>query len=142
MSEQMGSEQTLIEQKLVEHADDLIQWVKAQGENAGAFVSREAPLLIQEILTWGMVNAVMSTLLSVALAVFSARLCRKAHRYMTANSRCLDNEEQALFVISCIVLGGVSLVFVISAICNLWECVYIMVAPRLYLLDTLSNLIK
>ena len=76
---------------LAKNFADLSEWVKVAADNTGAFISREAPLFVQEYVRWVIVKGVASSLLWLIVA---AILSYTAHRLWAANMKANTAAKQ------------------------------------------------
>lgn len=101
-------------------------------EATEAFVTEQAPLLIQEVLAWGFAE---NLIYAVSLVATSFALMSGVVKIVLGLD---DNEAKTLVIIFG---GGFSLVPIIVAFSYILEAVKISVAPRLYLLEVFSDLL-
>ena len=115
----------------------ILEWAKA----AGDFVQGQAPLIAQEIITFGRVAAWVQVGFGLLLLVFTGLLVFMLQRHIRKHEDMLDCEP--LFVIpgGLVALiggiGGMALVFD-----NALIAMKATFAPRLYLIEYVSALIR
>ncbi len=99
------------------------------------FVVEQAPILIQEILNWGLAE---SSIYCVIWGVFGSALLYGVYRACRAPH---DDNDECVLIPVVIFGGGGGILAVIASFCYLLEAVKVLVAPRLYLLEQLKTLI-
>ena len=99
------------------------------------FVIEQAPLLVQEVLAYGLVSNVMAALIysvmGVAIGYGVYKGCKVANE---------DQCDEAAFMIG-ILGGGTVIGLAIALVQDAFVIAKIVFAPRLYLLETLSDLV-
>lgn len=113
--------------------DELQSWISTTKD----FVTEQAPLVVQEIINWGMAQHVVWMIIfafPVTVGIFGLR--KRAKVDWTAHSDI--TAEQAWCTIK-LIIGGIGFIgFFVNVY---WFC-YVFFAPRLYVLDYLRDLIK
>ena len=126
--------QDKLEQIGVAGLERISQWV----ERAEAFADEQAPLVVQEIITWGFWS---NTTLATGLLMLTA-LCGIT-AYLLINRSLKEHKEDDffLFVIGIVVIigGVVSLIF---GLFYSYMTFYVAVAPRLYVIEQLRELMR
>jgi len=118
--------------KIGEHLDEIMSWVE-QGKE---FVSEQAPLVVDEIIRWGVVkNVGLSVVFLVMVLCATLYLCR-AHRIFKEGK---DDEIVFFGSIISLVLGAVG---VFGSIAAIEKLAFVLTAPRLYVLEQLGDLIS
>lgn len=113
-----------LQQLLTDNFDAAMKYVQATGN----FIAEQAPLLVQEILRYGLCEAIIGTSITVSLTVVCVWAAFKAVK---------AGFEEILVVPSIgAIVSGVSAVFWILDLCK------VLFAPRLYLLEQLRCLIN
>lgn len=120
-------------------SNELLEWVRS-GKH---FVAEQVPLLVQEIIRWGIAEHCIFLFISVLL--IGAGLI--AVRYWINNKvwvqQTLDNpltEGRGIAVILAAILPTVFGIF--AFFINCWCLAKILVAPRLFLIEYMSNIVK
>ena len=104
-------------------------------ESAGDFVVEQAPLLVQEILAYGLVsNIVFATIYGAATAI----LCYTSYRL---SKMALAKKVEELVVLVVLVGGAASITTIICFFDCILHILKIIFAPRLYLLEALKSLL-
>lgn len=118
--------------------NELLNFVKDGSQTAVAFGKEQIPLVVQEILVWGKVEAVLAIigsifLLSVGLA-FIYWTYKKFEEW--------DDDHNIMMIfgplvsVLCSIFGSIFLIASIHALC------YTIFAPRLYLIDKITEMIN
>jgi len=110
---------------------EIIEWAKGAKE----FVSEQSPELVQEILRWGFWS---STIVAIICAILVPVLLVAACKI---GKDCLDRKNPTALY-GCIILSIGCLSCIISMFVNGYQAFYIALAPRVYLLGYLKNLMK
>lgn len=128
-----------LETKLVESFTEIQSWVNTTKD----FVAEQAPLVVQEVIRWGLYQHIFWASLSCFLLIVGLYTCYRAFKYSIT-----FNWEQAGDVaqVSSIILSVSSPVWSVIWFCNmtysLYQVTYISVAPRLYVLEQLAGLLN
>lgn len=112
--------------------EKVYQWV----EKGEGFVSEQAPLLCNEIIVFGRIQAIGTSLLGLAILIVST-FCL----YKTLSKWCEDWDTADKFGIS----AGISMPIIVSTIIfcvGLYHFFMTIFAPRLFLLRELKDMIK
>lgn len=104
-------------------------------ETAESFVVEQAPLLVQEVLTYGLVEACISAFITTALAFLFGFGGYRLAKY-AMKERC---EEGAFF--AGLSGGGMVIGCTVSTFTDFFTIAKIIFAPRLYLLEKLQSLL-
>ena len=130
-------ELTEITQEVVQKCLD---WMQAT-EN---IVSEQTPLLCQEIIKYGMVHSITLIIISACLLVIGILLVKFNYRQSNWNKSfaSLDDispSKQAIFLL----LGGIGFILgIVDLPVQIFTLMKIVYAPRLYLIEQLSALLK
>ena len=104
-------------------------------ETAESFVIEQAPLLVQEILAYGLVSSCISAgillTLAVGLGYGTYRICKAA---------VSDGADDAVCILG-LVGGGATIGCTIGLFSDVFTIAKITFAPRLYLLQELKSLL-
>lgn len=112
-------------------------------DKAGAFVTEQLPLVLQEYITWGIVKGVIVLMVGIA-AMFSWRKWIYAPaKIRLAELRRRDSLD-AMDVNMWIGISGVVALTVLAVgiFCGLLPAAKAIFAPRVYLIEELSKLVK
>jgi hypothetical protein len=127
-------------EEVMNKANELILNIISGLETAGEFVVAEAPVIVQQLLSWHMIKAIASLslwfIVIATAATITTFLIRKGIK---------DEDEN--FLMPGLVMAAVSMVVGIisifdSAVPNLFTILQIWVAPDLYLFEYAASLIK
>jgi len=100
-------------------------------KDAGAFAKEQVPLVLQEYIAWGIASSIVLLLPFLVMLFFSVRVWKWAVRVAEDSD---GFSIVAAFLYSIIMLPGL--------IINLLDLTKAIVAPRVYLIETLSDLIR
>jgi hypothetical protein len=112
---------------------EIVEWIKQTAESAGGFIMEQAPLVAQEIIIFGRVKYTMLAILSL-LAILAG--CYAIKELMKGG-----HETGKETVLSLVALFG-SVLGIVSFLSCIATCIKTWVAPRLYLIECLGDLIK
>lgn len=121
-------------QKLIENLDQILAWVETGMKQGGDFVAREAPILVQEILTYYSIYHLFFVIICVATVGGLSMITRHL------NKSTPDWDENGILLIQFFSIVA-SIGFLIGTIINLFTYLKIIYAPRLYLLETIGRII-
>ena len=94
-------------------------------EKSGEFAIEQAPLLLQEFYKWHTASYVMGSLLFIVPLILFIFFYKKA-----------DWDYGDSFTeIMCVAFGILSLVTIIISLINIYNLVFILVAPKLYIIE-------
>lgn len=127
-----------LKDRLVASVDKITEWVEAGGD----FVAEQAPLIAKEIVAWGIAGAIVrgGIFLSILLIVqwgcwYVRKLIDKGRLFNDVGS-----DDPIRFFTW--VFQFVSPLLLIGVAVDIYTLVYIWVAPRLYILEELSRLLR
>jgi len=105
-------------------------------EDVASFIEKQTPELGREIITWGSVSESVWPILGLLVLAFSVYL----HKKLSKKSLYYDNEfGDPPFVLFVVGLGlGGTVMFLLT----IMSVLYPNIAPRLYILEKISVLIK
>ena len=128
---------SILEQTLV----DTINATK-QGITAGIdFASNQIPDVIQQLLMWKLAENILFAFVFVLCIIFYLVVMTKAWNIYQAKS---ERERNEGFLVLFGAFGGVFLFIMpaIALVVHLKEILQITIAPKIYLIEYVSNLIK
>lgn len=112
-------------------------------EKASSFAEEQTPLIVKEIITWGLVEKLyyMTVGILVILAgYFLYRIFKKlAINHIAPGTDWTESEFSApaiIFLICGCLIGSICI------FCNLYDFIYIYLAPRLYVIDYVAHLVR
>lgn len=130
MNDKIADNIDLITKKLIEATEKTVD-----------FGSDQIPILIQEILNWGVVSNSLDCLMALFFIIIGIYGIKKT--YPVYKQLEVENELDSIpFAFGLMGLGAVSVIGVFSLFCNFSLVLKVLFAPRLYLLEYLSTLIK
>lgn len=113
--------------------------IEATASDAGEFVTEQMPLVAQEYLQYLWIDAVVTAAALAAVVVVAVIGCILAWTH-TRNSYTRDDEE--LRAASVVVTAAVCIFFGGAAVKYALDAVKVSVAPRVVLLEKVSELVK
>lgn len=128
----------VVEPVIKQWAKELLEWAKAGKD----FVAEQMPLLVQEIIKWGFAEAICWMIVAIALFLIGLYFRGKL-RAQEKNSpwRSFD-EGGPLPLFAWLGIGGVWFVSFLMFFGNLFTAVKTVVAPRVYLIEYLANIVQ
>lgn len=123
-----------LNKRLLEGFDKAQEYVKAGGD----FVAEQAPLVVQEVLRWGLSSHIFWALLCVGFCVAIPLVYRWGYNFCKRH----DAVDEMMVAVTFILSSIGEIIFTISCLYHLYMIVYILVAPRLYILETLAAIIN
>ena len=114
------------------------EWV----ETGEAFASEQVPLLVTEIIYWGVADAAFWVVLGVCFLLTAASTFRFGYKRWSAWSTLNDDPEFCRKAPTCsiAVISAVMGFFMIT--CNVMPMLKPLVAPRLYLIEYFQHLVR
>lgn len=120
-------------ESLLAHADELLEFLSAGLKGGADFVVAQSPLLLQEILAWEFYS---SLIWIVSMLILGPIV------YKTFAWRCFSEDWICETEGVSIILGVCSFAWVIPLLVNIVSLVKVTVAPRLFLVEYLANMLK
>lgn len=120
----------------------VVQWLESSAQAIGDFAVREIPPFINEYLQWKFVEALIAGgggfILSCILSVGIYKCSRKAWRWF------MDDSDPFIVFVGFGALIGfiVNIYLFIFSLTNLRDALQIKLAPKVYLIEKASELIK
>lgn len=105
-------------------------------EEVTKFVETQAPELGKEIIIWGAFSEIVAPLLGLSLVLSAFVLHTKCKNYKFYYAS--DSGDPPLAIIPVFMLVGGAILFVVQII----DVIYPILAPRLYMLQKISSLIR
>jgi len=130
-----------LNEKLQDSATKILTWVEAGVEKGGDFVAEQTPLVAQEYITLMRFQSMFYCLLSVLALLCFATIIYKILRWYSANNGPEDRNGEPV-VFSVFVCGIAQALFVAAFCSNFPTCLKAWVAPRVLLLEKLSDLLS
>lgn len=111
-------------------------------EATESFVAEQAPLLVQEVLRYGLVSeSIPATILAVLVVGFGTGSWFSFKELRKDHSKYLKDHDKDLFGFFGVITAAISLGCFICLYRMAFTLAKIIFAPRLYLIETLSALI-
>ena len=114
-------------------------------ESTGNFVIEQAPELLQEFYRWHIAKSIFGIVtfgLLILLVYWFFRFCGKKKEQGYHNTlmlgRYYETDEMPFFIL-CFFIGIAVLIFPIAMLTNIYNLVFILVAPKLYLIEHFIN---
>jgi len=128
----------VVELVIKQWAKELLDWAK-QGKD---IVAEQVPLLVQEIIKWGFAEAILYMVLAVAIFLSSRYLMKKWYEKPVTSCWRDWDEGGPLPGFAWVVIGGGHVFSFYLFFNNLFVAVKTLVAPRVYLIEYLANLVQ
>lgn len=136
---------TEVQTQLDDMMTTLLLWV----EKTGDFVVEQAPLYVQDVLMWAIVDGLMGAAACLLIpAFFSVVIVTSfihVRKTLPETDRCyFDQRDASGFVVGFSVAGSIltGLIFSLGGLPSLWQAFQAYFAPRVYLVEYLRELIK
>ena len=117
---------------------EIVSWVKS----AKDFVVEQSPLVCQEILAWGRIKAIfyigMGMVFLLITTLVSCNFWKNKQKWHDKGG----DANEFKFVASILVGIATFIVGTILILVNIHGLLYVIYAPRLYLLETLSKMVN
>lgn len=124
---------------------DIMNVLKDGATFAAAAAKQELPLLVQEYLRFGMVEAILwlavFSIVSIGMLVMARRVFAPLKQYATFNDVPIADEGAWMMGRYALPIGA-GMIWLTAAAVNLRAIAMILWAPRVYLLEQLSGLVK
>mgnify|MGYP003632525740 CR=1 FL=1 len=112
--------------KLEEQLSIILEKSLNIAEKSGEFIIEQAPLLLQEFYKWHTASHIMGSLLFLLTLIPFIIFYKKAD---------WSSGSDVFSEVASVVLGIVSLFTIIASMVNIYQLVFITVAPKLYLIE-------
>lgn len=127
----------------------VFEWVSTTAQSIGEWTAREVPLFITEYLTWkfwenmiGIGMYVLGAIIAITvLYQFKKRILGKFMEY-SREEGCEPEVFFGWFAIVGVHILAITMLCVNFPIDNIFTCVKIKIAPKVYLIEEASKLIK
>jgi hypothetical protein len=120
-----------MEQKL---AEELIVWLQSSRQ----FITKQSPEVIQELIRWAWVSNIVQLMLAMVFVAVTVALILKG--VQASKKDPYDYESRAVFLLMASGLPGIiSLIMICDSVSTL---IKVYTAPKLYVLQQLSHLVK
>lgn len=125
-------------EKLKQSSEKLLEFIEKSSEATLDFTKEQVPLVVQEVLNWGFYSNLAYTIISLLFFITFAVITLKS--YKTLFSEKWNDAAPGFMLIIPLIAGlGASITpFILHGML----CIKICVAPRLYLLESLREIIK
>lgn len=119
---------------------DLLEMVKT----GASFIVGELPAFAHEIIVWGIASNIVSFVLCWLAVVILALVMRGSHKIVKTHDEEDYGEYTAWWVwaVSCISTGIAGIFAFITTCCSALEIFKAIFAPRLYLIEQISNMLS
>lgn len=109
-------------------------------EEVASFIEKQTPELSREMITWGAISESVLPILGLLIIAGSVYLHAKFSQHATPGYYdCGEYESHPPIILG---VGALMLIGFLTFAFNIMNVVYPLVAPRLYILEKISNLIK
>lgn len=108
-----------------------------KAEDVLAFIERETPLLMDEMIRWGVISEIVAPIIGLAIIIFGIIFHNFYKKWGTDGYYKDTNYCPPLVIVSIISLAIGLLVFFIQII----DVLYPLFAPRMFILDKIKTLL-
>jgi hypothetical protein len=127
-------------EKLQEQLTAIVDQLQVAIQTTVDFTAEQLPILLQEILRWGLAKNIILLVISSTLLLLSIHLIKIFSRiYREGKKKNSYSDDGAITLIFSSILAVVSTLFIVG---NILTIAKILLAPRLYLLEYASSLLK
>lgn len=141
----MKDPKEIILEKGIESLEEIQTWLKSGKD----FVIEQSPLLIQEIINWGLYESIFYLILNIIIFFISIFLVVKLTPISKFGKNLWEQEssgdltpEQGMYLVA-VILGCIGLIVgFINISIYTHHTIFIGIAPRLYVLQELASLLK
>lgn len=127
--------------QLQQQLAEILSWLEQSAKLVGEQAMQQVPLVVEELLRWKFVESLIGFVLrltiSIALCYATKRLCQWSYRIHSE----MDDMTRGLQWLTPTAAGLFSSIFLVEAI-NHNDWLQIWLAPRIYLLEYASTLLK
>lgn len=127
----------LIAEKGVESIEEIQTWLQSGKD----FVSEQAPLVVNEILKWGIASSIFWMVFGILLLIIAV-IAGKIAIWTMRNGKPTDDGDVFVFISTIITTMVTSTAGFLLFSVNTYNLIFMLFAPRLYILDELSKLLK
>lgn len=120
-----------IKTELLKHADELLQYLQVGMKDGVDFAKQQVPLIIQEYLKWGMAEAILYMFVCLLISVVLFTYATKRKRPWNG-----DRDPSPYLAVTA------GLIAFIPFFVNAFTLVQIWIAPRVYLIEQFTKLVK
>lgn len=109
---------------------------------SAAVAKQEIPLVVEEYLRWGLVEALLWAVVFVLVAVVLLKAGKLCREFPYKDEKYNEAKDFGMFMGHMGFRGLAALVFTLNTVPHVLGAVKILTAPRIYLLEQLSALVK
>lgn len=136
-------------EKLTQSSEKLLDFIEKTGETSVDFAKEQVPLVIQEVLSWGLYSNLLYGTVSLIFATVCLVVMSKSFPKLKEWSKDYEGRSYGRTIIThdpwyllMIIPGGLFLLTFLIGISYYCVVLKIWCAPRLYLIETLQTLIR
>jgi uncharacterized membrane protein YfcA len=127
---------------LSDYATRALAWL----ESGVAFIAGEVPKYIEELLRWKLTEEIFFSVFMLILAVvcgLTVKWCYKKGSIVAKENSYGWYDSSAMGYLMGVIFGLMGVIgFLLPALYNIKDILYIIVAPRVYMIDYIGTLIK
>lgn len=131
-----------MEEQILQSLSAILAYV----EQGAAFAAEQAPLVVQEIIAWGIYGNAISLVLYATLMVVCGRYAIHGIGYAVKDAKKSYSEQSEGLQVFYAITGGISTlgvpIFGVLAIESAFHLAKVLVAPRLYVIQYLGSVIN
>lgn len=136
MADTVVTSSELLEKKAIESIEEISGWIE-QGKD---FVVEQAPLVVQEMIHWGMAECVFWIGLGSILCTASIVAVLIMRRWIKSQTEGLTNDERGCCFIISAICAATFLANSVIIFTNIYYLCFIYFAPRLYVMEELARI--
>lgn len=122
-----------------EHVQEALKLLADTLKGGKDFAVEQTPLLVQEVIRWGIASYSFMSVLFVVLTCVWAYTARLTYK---RRATCEEDENRNWLAVGSILSALCAAASAITAACNLYGLAYVIAAPRLYVIEQLTQMVR
>lgn len=115
---------------------NMMDFAKEFTEKGIDFIEKQAPQLCNEVIRWGIGQEVFWIVICILMSIACIVFLKKYSRVFAKETGDEFVQGMCYIIPMCLLVTNI-----IGLCCAIWQLVYICVAPRLYLLEVMTELL-
>lgn len=118
-----------------ERLDEILEWALGALKSAGDFTMEQAPIVVQEFYMWCTASHIFWAVFGLILILLAAYLKRWASGHNKHGMDFIEDSDGGIYL----PLGVIAFIGTMFLLSNIYNLIYIYVAPRLYMIETVAG---